>query len=77
MYNPASDGPEGHNASDVLKPWTHTIQDVLDIATLGYTYETAANFTHILALTAALKPPSAFAAEPSTVPGARSPFWAD
>ncbi len=69
-----SGGPQGHNVSDVLKPWTHTIADVLDIMKLNYSYKVAANAAHISALTIALKPPS----RPATQPGrARSPFWAD
>ncbi len=73
-YNPVSGGPQGHNVPDVLKPWTHTIADVLDISTLSYSYEEAANAAHIAALAAALKPPSPFAIRPGP---ARSPFWAD
>ena len=52
-YNPVSGGPQGHNVPDVLKPWTHTIADVLDISTLSYSYEEAANAAHIAALAAA------------------------
>lgn len=37
-YCPRVGGPPGHNLDDVLKPWTHTIKDVLDISSLGYAY---------------------------------------
>ncbi len=76
-YNPISGGPQGHNVTDVLKPWKHTIKDVLDVSTLGYSYEKAANQEHIFALTMALKPPSLFAAAPPSLAPGRSPFWAD
>lgn len=76
-YNPISGGPQGHNVSDVLKPWTRTIKDVLDISTLGYSYEEAANQVQVNTLVARLKPPSAFAEGASALPAARSPFWAD
>jgi tyrosinase len=38
-YNPAKDGPSGHNLHDQLKPWKHTIAEVLDISKLGYAYD--------------------------------------
>jgi tyrosinase len=49
-YNPVSEGPLGHNLHDVLTPWSHQIVDVLDIAMLGYSYETASTHAEVMAL---------------------------
>ncbi|OCW27412.1 tyrosinase [Pseudomonas sp. S3E12] len=38
-YAPLEAGPPGHNFDDVLKPWTHKISDMMNIADLGYSYE--------------------------------------
>lgn len=38
-YAPMEGGPPGHNLTDVLHPWTHSIRDVFDLHALGYTYE--------------------------------------
>lgn len=38
-YAPLTDGPPAQNLNDALKPWTRTIRETLDIATLGYEYE--------------------------------------
>lgn len=76
-YNPVSGAPQGHNLQDILKPWEHTIKDVVDISTLGYSYEKGTNQDLIFALADALKPPSWLAQGPSSFTPARSPFWAD
>lgn len=68
-YAPLEGGPPGHNFGDVLKPWTRRIKDVMDIASLGYSYAAprAAVPAAFIALDIEHMP---FAAE-------RSPFWAD
>ena len=63
-YAPLSGGPTGHNFGDVLQPWTRRIEDVMDIAALGYAYQAPSLVRFI---DVARTP---FAAE-------RSPFWAD
>lgn len=66
-YAPESGGPPSHNIDDQLKPWKHTIRDVLDIEKLGYSYEQPPTQAALLELAAKrrLKAPN------------RSPFWAD
>ncbi len=69
-YAPLEAGPEGHNLEDTLQPWgARSIKDVLDIATLGYSYEQPVTQDVLLAKVAAA-PQSPFIAE-------QSPFWAD
>lgn len=63
-YAPMKAGPPGHTVQDVLSPWTRHIHDVLDIASLGYSYEAPPS----VSMADAIRTP--FAAE-------RSPFWAD
>jgi tyrosinase len=65
-YAPLREGPPGHNIDDPLKPWTHTVQEVLDITALGYAYEPTPSQPMILA--------EAVRALRNKV---RSPFWAD
>jgi tyrosinase len=65
-YAPLRDGPPGHNLDDRLKPWTHTVSEVLDIATLGYSYEPAPHQPAMLAT-----------AREAVRRRVRSPFWAD
>jgi tyrosinase len=63
-YAPLQDGPPGHNIDDDIRPGTHTIRQVLDIAALGYTYEQPSatpNVTDMARIT----------------PSVRSPFWVD
>lgn len=64
-YAPESGGPPSHNLDDQLKPWQRTIRDVLDISTLGYSYEQPANQPQLLNMVARINPPS------------KSPFMAD
>ena len=67
LYAPEKDGPPGHNLDDQLKPWQHTVRNVLDIAGLGYQYERSPANQHFLAMIA----------EQRRARSARSPFWAD
>lgn len=63
-YAPLQGGPLGHNFGDVLKPWSRRIEDVMDIAALGYSYEA---------------PAAILTADAIRIPFTtkRSPFWAD
>ena len=63
-YAPEREGPTGHNLDDQIRPWQRKIRDVLDITTLGYSYETP-EFESATMLTAA----------PQVI--RRNPFWAD
>jgi tyrosinase len=47
-YAPGAEGPPGHNLTDTLRPWTRTVQDVLDIRALDYTYEVAPSEHRVL-----------------------------
>lgn len=75
-YAPEEDGPPGHNLVDTLKPWTHSVADVLDIAKLGYSYEAASTEKTTRTKTMALRVP---AGEPARLPGnaRKSPFLAE
>jgi tyrosinase len=68
-YAPLRDGPPGHNLHDVLKPWTQTVEDVLDISKLGYSYEEPSTHARLMDFVAKLAPVSPFSAD-------RSPFAA-
>lgn len=63
-YAPLRDGPPGHNINDQIKPWEHTIEEVLDIESLSYTYEQPTVAPEILEITRAMQP-------------VRSPFWVE
>jgi tyrosinase len=63
-YAPLMDGPPGHNIRDQIKPWKHCIEEVLDIESLGYTYEQSAVAPQILGITRAMEL-------------VRSPFWVE
>ena len=45
-YAPIIDGPLGHNLKDSMKPFNVTIESVLDISAMGYSYEKTTD--HIL-----------------------------
>lgn len=38
-YAPITNGPEGHNLKDIMKPFNISIEEVLNTAKLGYQYE--------------------------------------
>lgn len=63
-YAPLCDGPLGHNIDDQIKPWKHTIRDVLDIESLGYTYEQPSISPQVFDIERAMKP-------------IKSPFWVE
>jgi tyrosinase len=65
-YAPERNGPPGHNLDDQLKPWTRTVRDVLDIATLGYEYEQTPSGPMLMSI-----------ARDATRRRVRTPFWAD
>lgn len=69
-YTPEFDGPPSHNLADQLKPWQRTIRDVLDISTLGYSYEQPSSQPQLLEMVARINPLS-------TSMNKRSPFIAD
>jgi hypothetical protein len=52
-----------------LKPWTHKIVDVLDIASLGYTYEVATTHAELMSMAREIS-------APAKLGRARSPFVA-
>lgn len=66
-YNPAKDGPAGHNLHDTLHSWKHTIAEVLNISKLGYAYDTGKPAPRLMKAA-----PAAHGAVAH-----RSPFWAD
>lgn len=68
-YCPVKGGPEGHNLGNTLHPWTRTIQEVLDIDSLGYSYEQPVPPDDT--------PARAGDAVSASQIGVNSPFWAD
>jgi tyrosinase len=64
-YAPLRDGPPGHNIDDQIKPWKHAIREVLDIESLGYTYEQPTAAAQIFGIIR------------GAMELARSPFWVE
>ena len=63
-YAPLRDGPRGHNIDDQIQPWKRTIREVLEIESLGYTYEQPAVVAEAFEITGPMTP-------------FRSPFWVE
>jgi tyrosinase len=63
-YCPEKEGPPGHNLDDELKPWRVTIRQMLDIATLGYSYEDTESFARARSRAFQTRPRSPFDAPP-------------